>query len=336
MKVYRLLIDISKRQPGGNEYDSEWDISGLSTACDLKEHTWMGAVEWSDPFRYSEVFRTFGKNSAHLSALFLTCRTLSQYNTWESWSGAPSSILCVLPGYVGTGFYGVSADIPYCRKKTMGCLVQGDRLNQAGSLEFRVMRDGDVTDPDVRPCPPVGPAVYGSDFSFSHVFGQVSGLSPEKPLSPTYNFFKVFLRSVDRSIGSTADFIVPVRLSFGGSMMGGSWQVAAEVCCPILHTGIVFTRGLAVVSDTFHDAYSGRSVIAHLGRSFRVDEDNYFGLRLTTKPLARDNIGQPVTRPIDNIDSAHIAVRYAGTLAPLVGTIPDWEIKLYFYRVDKQ
>ncbi len=80
----------------------------------------------------------------------------------------------------------MSADVPYCRKKTMGCLVQGDNLNRAGSLEFRVMRDGDMTDPDVRPCHPVGPAVYGADFSFSLVFWQGSGLSPEKPLSPTY------------------------------------------------------------------------------------------------------------------------------------------------------
>jgi hypothetical protein len=100
--------------------------------------------------------------------------------------------------------------------------------------------------------------------------------------------------------------------------------------------GIGFTRGLAVVSDTFRDAYSDSSVLAHLGRFFRVDEDNYFGLRITTKPLARDTIVQPVTRPIDNIDSVHLAGRYAGTLAPLAGTLPDWEIVLYFYRIDKQ
>ncbi len=161
MKVYRLLIDNSNRQPGGHEYDFEWDLSGLTTARDLKRHTWMAAVEWSDPIRYSEESPTFGKNSEHSSALFLTCRMLSQNNTWESWSGSPSSILCVLPGNVGTVFYGVSADVPYCRKKIMGCLVQGDHLNQAGSLEFRVMRDGDMTDPDVRPCLPVGPPCTG-------------------------------------------------------------------------------------------------------------------------------------------------------------------------------
>ena len=170
----------------------------------------------------------------------------------------------------------------------------------------------------------------------SLVFWQVSGLSPEKSVSPTYNFFKVFLRSADRAAGgTTADFNVPVRLSSGGSMMSGSWHVAAEMCCPLLHTGLGITRGLVAVSDTFRDAYSGSSVLAHLGRSFRVDEENYYGLRLTTKPLARDTIGQPVSWPIYDINSVHLAVRYAGTLAPLVGGLPDWEVCLYFYRVDK-
>ena len=103
-----------------------------------------------------------------------------------------------MPGYVETGFYGgVSADLPYFRKKTMGCLVQGDRLDHAGSLELHGMRDGDTNDPDVCLCLSIGPAVYGSDFLFSWVFWHVSWMSPEKPLSPTYNSFKVFLRNAD-------------------------------------------------------------------------------------------------------------------------------------------
>ena len=84
MKVYRLLIDSAKPQPGGHEYDVDWDLSGLSTARDLTDHTRMAAVDWTDPIRYSEVSPTFGKNAAHPSALFLTCRTLSQYNARES------------------------------------------------------------------------------------------------------------------------------------------------------------------------------------------------------------------------------------------------------------
>jgi hypothetical protein len=37
-----------------------------------------------------------------------------------------------------------------------------------------------------------------------------------------------------------------------------------------------------------------------------------------------------------NTSSVHLAVKYSGTLAPLVGTLPDWDIDLYFFRVDKQ
>ncbi len=88
---------------------------------------------------------TFRKNAAYPSALFLACRTLSHYNTWESWSGAPSSILSVLPIYAGYCYYGCSADAPYSHKKAMGCLVKRTRLNQAGSLELCVMCDGDPT-----------------------------------------------------------------------------------------------------------------------------------------------------------------------------------------------
>ena len=108
----------------------------------------------------------------------------------------------MLPGYAGFGYYGCSADAPYARKKAMGCLViQGGRLNQTGSLEFCVMREGDATDPVVRPCLPVGGGANGGDYSFSLVFWQVSGLSHEKPLAPNYNFFKIFLCSADMSSG---------------------------------------------------------------------------------------------------------------------------------------
>ena len=64
----------------------------------------------------------------------------------------------------------------------MGCLVQGNRLNQAEGPEFHVMRDGDTSDPYARPLHPIGLTVHGSYFSFSLVFGKVSRLSQEKPL----------------------------------------------------------------------------------------------------------------------------------------------------------
>ena len=103
-----------------------------------------------------------------------------------------------------------------------------------------------------------------------------------------------------------------------------------------MHTDIGFTKGLAVVSDTFKNVYSGSSVIPHLGRFFHIGEENFYGLHLITKPLARDTVGQPVMRPIDTIDAVHLSVRFAGTLAPPVVMLPDLAIVLYFSRVDKQ
>jgi hypothetical protein len=41
-------------------------------------------------------------------------------------------------------------------------------------------------------------------------------------LALMYNFFKVFLRSAERSAGSTADFTIPVLLLSGESMTSGS------------------------------------------------------------------------------------------------------------------
>ena len=217
-----------------------------------------------------------------------------------------------------------------CGRKSWGDRAR-DRLNQAGSLKFRVLRDGDDDDSAVRPCLPVGPAVYGADFRFSLVFWQVSGLGPEQPISPTYDFFKAYLRSADRLSGTTTDCHIPIRLSTGGSMLSGNWQVAAEFCGPIYHAGMA--RGLVLVSDTFRDASSGGAPLAHLSGSYRLEEENHYGLRLTTKPLPRDHIGHPVSRTPDNLGTAHFELRDANGLAPLVGLPSDWTIILYFYRV---
>ena len=78
MKVYMILIDNAKRRAGGHEDDFELNISGLTTACDLKGHTWVTAVEWNDTVKYSEVDPIFGKNNpAHPAALFLTVPALT-------------------------------------------------------------------------------------------------------------------------------------------------------------------------------------------------------------------------------------------------------------------
>ncbi len=44
MKVYMITVDSAARQ-SGNEFDFEWDLSGFSSARDLKGKTWVAAVE---------------------------------------------------------------------------------------------------------------------------------------------------------------------------------------------------------------------------------------------------------------------------------------------------
>ena len=146
MKVYRVLVDSSRRL-SGHTFDFTYDMSGITTARDFIGYCWMMGVEWIDAVKYSEQDPTFGKNDNHPAALLLQCPSLPQYNTWQSWDGSTSSTIAFLPSYVRRGIYGLSADVPYCRKHHLACLVEGDVLNRAGSLRFRMMR---AVDPSVR------------------------------------------------------------------------------------------------------------------------------------------------------------------------------------------
>ena len=94
-------------------------------------------------------------------------------------------------------------------------------------------------------------------------------------------------------------------------------------------------RGLVFFSQTFGDNTNGDGVIGHLPKSYRAGEDFNYGLRLTTRPAARDNIAYPVRTPLDILCSIHIAVRNAATLVPIAVWLLEWSACLYFYKVDK-
>jgi hypothetical protein len=99
-------------------------------------------------------------------------------------------------------------------------------------------------------------------------------------------------------------------------MLSGAWQVAAEPCGPLYFEG--GARGLVLVSDTIRDVASSGAPLEHFSLSYRIGEDDHYGLRLANKPLSRDNIGQPVTRSLDNVGAVHLEVLNAEGLAPLV------------------
>ncbi len=74
----------------------------------------------------------------------------------------------MLQSYTGYGIFGMSADQPCVNRKTLGCYIQGERLNQSGALEFEMWVDyGDdgvwlLLEPDLND-------IFGVDYSFSLV-----------------------------------------------------------------------------------------------------------------------------------------------------------------------
>ena len=92
--------------------------------------------------------------------------------------------------------------------------------------------------------------------------------------------------------------------------------------------------GLVFFLQTFGNDNNGDGVIGHLPKSYRAGEDYRNGLRLTTRPVARDNIGYPVRTLLENLSFVHIAVRNASTLAPIAAGLPEWSACLYLYIAD--
>jgi hypothetical protein len=88
---------------------------------------------------------------------------------------------------------------------------------------------------------------------------------------------------------------------------------------------------MSIVSDNFRDPY-GHQVIGHLSKS----DEQWFGLRMTNKPITRDLVGVNVTSALDGMSAIHIGIRDSETLEPLAEpeNVDEWLMILTFYRVD--
>ena len=133
--------------------------------------------------------------------------------------------------------------------------------------------------------------------------------------------------------GTAADCHIPLRFSTSGSMDLGTWQVAVEACSIIRHDVLVDAqpRGMSIVSDSFRDPY-GHRVIGHLSKS----DDQWYGLRMTNKPITRDLIGINVTSSLDTMPAIHIGIRDSETLEELADpeSVDEWLMILTIYRAD--
>jgi hypothetical protein len=248
-----------------------------------------------------------------------------------------SRTIAVLQNYGGLGRFGLASDAPYLRTESLSTLVHADNIKQSGVLHFKMYREGDDFNTAYRECvAPNGTTAFGVDFSFSLVFWELPHPAPSRSVS-TFDFFKVFLRSMDRTSGTVADAIIPLKLSTNGSMGVGRWCVAIDSVSLVYH-GVASTdlsAAILVTSDTINPGVNNNRILGMLGRSFRTNEENFFGLRLTTKPCTRDHIGYELKGDeLDSLAEFHIGMRKeSGATLTSPSLLRNWSMTLVFYRV---
>jgi hypothetical protein len=221
----------------------------------------------------------------------------------------------------------------YVSRKTLGCYIKGDKLNQSVTLKFEML--GGYGDEGVWPLlEPDAQDIFGVDYSFSLVFWEVKQRVPEKPISPYYDFYNLILRSSDRMEGGTAaDCHIPLTFSTSGSMGVGTWQLAVEACSIIKHDVMTNAqpRSVSIISESFRDSY-GHQVIGNLSKS----DDQWYGLRMRNKPITRDLVGVNISSTLDGMSSIHIGLLDSEALENLnePENVDEWLMVLTFYCVD--
>ena len=280
--------------PVSSRADFAWDISNYSTLKDFSGKTVHFALEWLTPIAASEINNDYAFDANHPWGLILELTNIPQFNTYTSWSRNTSSVLAVLPGYVGTGYYGVQQDTPYLQTTALGGLTRGDDLARKGELEFRLRSTGDLLDPAVRTFQPTSI----KDYSFSVVFWTVD---PERPLVP-YDHFHLWVSTADRRSGTPDDAIIPVDMTTF-SMHEGAWNLAVSYISPVYHNVLPadVKQGMILDSPTFQSAFSNRNAIAYLNRTHVAGEEKYYGRRLSVHPVNSDTVGVPLRNAVDSL-----------------------------------
>ena len=303
MNVHRLPVESSQRL-SGHPFDFTVDVSRLSTNQDFIKNSHMVTVESCTPVFYSEFRSTFAADARHPSSLILA---------WDrpvSYVVNQPNALCHLQQYETQGLYGMTADSSYVSKKTLGVILQGDTLNMAGRIRFRLLQE---TPLGFVPCQaPQTNVVYGTNFAFMLVFW--SHPKPEHPLS--HDYYRVFLSVADRLSGTADDCLVPVSINTNNSMntRDDTWMCVMETISLVKSSTVA--PALLLSSDTFRTSseYDG-NVLAVLART-KVDHKAVYGQKLSIKLTTSDTIGVPVSVTLDSLRAVHLAIKTTDGLAP--------------------
>ena len=260
-------------------------------------------LEWITPIQASNFQLEYDFDIRHPNALLLVLKNFQVHNQATSWgTPAPGAILALLPGYVGTGYYGVCQDSSYLQSSALPLVSHGDDLRSRRTLDFGFLATGTLADGSVKT---FQPAVMES-WAASLVFWTVE---PERPLT-RYDHFHIWLNSADRVSGTVDDCTVPVDLTTF-SMYGreeGGWNAAVSYISPIFHNvpTLSVAQGLMLACDEFRTTRSNLPVLAFLNRTHVAGEERYYGRRLSIKPVTSDTVGVPIREPIDTHSSLRL------------------------------
>ena len=120
---------------GGSTESLVYSISDYTTFNEFVGKAIYIGFEWITPIAGSDFIQNFKFDIRHPNGIMLVLNNIKSHNQATSWNGI-GSILALLPGYVGTGYYGVSQDAPYLQSSALPIISRGDDLRTRSTLEF--------------------------------------------------------------------------------------------------------------------------------------------------------------------------------------------------------
>ena len=271
------------------------------------------ALEWISVVAASDFDPEYGTDTRHPNGLLLCIQNIRVGNQATSWRRPyTGSILALLPGYAGTGFYGSCQDTPYLQSSALGLVSHGDDLRTLATLEFELFSTGDVVSGIE-----LHDVLNMEDWTASIIFWTVE---PERPLT-RYDHFNIWVASEDRSSGTVFDCTIPIDLTTFSMYdpQDGYWNAAVSYITPVEQLDVTSaqnTRGLVLVCPNLQNSRSNEPILAVLGRNSVIGEEGYYGARRSIKPVNSDCLGVPLREPIDNLASLRLKILDATTLNP--------------------
>lgn len=328
MAVYRALINTEDRLSGWRG-DFEYDLGGFISGRDFRGKQIGCAVEWCDPIAYSPNADYTTINANNGKGLILELMTFPQPNCWQSWSG-DCRALCLLQNYVESGYNGVQQDNPYIRTKSMAVTYNGDVLN-TGIFRFRVsMFDGTN----------VAPTDSGNNmeaYTFSLVFWEIGDTVG---YGPSFPFYRAWLNTADKLSGTVQDCVMQFDLRMNSSWSLGRrrkerWMCAVDFCTAVKHDNATLSSGLKLVCKDFRRQDNYSDAFHQFLRSYKTEEEKFYGYRYSIKPLCTDHIGFTMDESPESVERLRLQIVDAVTnAAPDTPTnLEDYIVSIVFWRV---